>query len=173
MEIRSLTEAEVRPRGRPKGAVAKIREVHHLVARLYAKGMKPPEIAALVNRTPATIRNWLGSPANAELVAQYEKESSEEIISEVEYAILLKRRLRTLADEELLELIEAEPDKFSIKDLIALSADSSDRTGLGKQSVQVNINLDLKSRMEQAKKRLVGLDEARAAGKVVDFVRRG
>jgi hypothetical protein len=171
VEIRELSEVEVRGRGRPQGAVGKIRAVHHLVAQLYAKGMKPPEIAAIVNRTSATIRNWLAAPANAELVAQYEGAEHEEIMTEAEYTLALKRRIRTIADEELLERIEADPTAFSNRELVILTADASDRTGFGKQSVQVNVNLDLKARMEQAKKKLEGLSEARTEGRVVEFVR--
>jgi hypothetical protein len=173
MEIRELNENELRSRGRPQGAVAKIRAVHHLVAQLYAKKVKIVDIAAAVNRTPATIRNWINSPANEELVAQYEEAEDEAITTEAEYTLALKRRIRTLADEELLARIEEDAAQFSIRELTALGADTSDRTGYGKQSVQVNVNLDLKARMEQAKKKLEGLAEAEAEGKVIEFVRKG
>jgi hypothetical protein len=172
MEIRSLTANEVRPRGRPSGSVGKIREVHHLVARLYALGYKPTEIAPIVNRTSATIRNWLGSPANAELVAQYCKEEHNEVVTNAEYRRALIERRQLLMEEELCERLEADPSQFTAKELIAGSGDAADRIGFGKQSVQVNISLDLKARMEQAKKRLEGLEAARAEGKVVEFARR-
>jgi hypothetical protein len=170
MEIRSLSQEEVR--GRPKGAVGKIRAVHHLVAQLYALGLKPTEIAPIVNRTSATVRNWIDAPANQELVAQYCEERSSEVLTNAEYRRSLIERRQILMEEELVDRLEADPSSFTNKDLIAGSGDAADRIGFGKQTTNVNINLDLKSRMEAAKKRLEGLEDARREGKVVKFVRR-
>jgi hypothetical protein len=166
MKIRSLTESDVPKRGRPKGAVAKIRAVHHLVAQLYAKGMKPTEIAPIVNRTSATVRNWLDSPANAELVAQYCGAEGERITSEMEYRIALRRKAGTMAMEKLVEMLEADEIE-SEKSLLAIAADSDDRTGLGRQETKVNLNMDLGARLDRAIERGKKLDEER--GKVIEL----
>ena len=168
-EVTSLTEAA---RGRPKGAVGKIREVHHFVAQCYAKGMKPPAIAELVNRTPATVRNWLNSPANANLVVEYEKEHFLELANEAEYRAWIKRRFATLADEELLDRIITDPSQFSNRELIAGSADASDRTGLAKTNVQVQAVLNMGERLEEARAMKEKMLEARVEGNVVKLVRR-
>jgi transposase len=160
MKIRSLTESDVPKRGRPKGAVAKIRAVHHLVAQLYAKGMKPTEIAPIVNRTSATVRNWLDSPANAELVAQYCGGEAERITSEMEYRIALRRKAGTMAMEKLVEMLEADEIE-SEKSLLAIAADSDDRTGLGRQETKVNLNMDLGARLDRAIERRNKLVEDR------------
>jgi transposase len=166
MKIRSLTESDVPKRGRPKRAVAKIRAVHHLVAQLYAKGMKPTEIAPIVNRTSATVRNWLDSPANAELVAQYCGAEGERITSEMEYRIALRRKAGTMAMEKLVEMLEADEIE-SEKSLLAIAADSDDRTGLGRQETKVNLNMDLGARLDRAIERGKKLDEER--GKVIEL----
>jgi transposase len=160
MKIRSLTEDEVPKRGRPKGAVAKIRAHHHLVAQLYAKGLKPTEIAPIVNRTSATVRNWLDSPASQELVAQYTGEIGERVSSEMEYRIALRRKAGTMAMEKLVEMLEADEIE-SEKSLLAIAADSDDRTGLGRQETKVNLNMDLGARLDRAIERREKLIEGR------------
>ncbi len=161
MKIRSLTEADVPKRGRPKGAMAKIRAHHHLVAQLYAKGLKPTEIAPIVNRTSATVRNWLDSPASQELVAQYSAGEHERITSEMEYRIALRRKAGTMAMEKLVEQLEAD-EIDAPRTLLAIAADSDDRTGLGRQETKVNLNMDLGARLDRAIERREKLIEGRA-----------
>jgi len=171
MKIRSLTEDEVPKKGRPKGAVAKIRAVHHLVAQLYAKGMKPTEIAPIVNRTSATVRNWLDSPANAELVAQYCGAEGERITSEMEYRIALRRKTATMALEKLAEQLEAD-EIDAPRTLLAIAADGDDRTGLGRQETKVNLNMDLGARLDRAIERREKLIEGRTNVVELKAVRR-
>ena len=169
MEIRSLTPQEVKL-GRPQGSLGKIRAVHHLVARLFAKGRKVAEIAKIVNRTPATVRNWINSPANAELVAQYEKEECEVVENEIDYRIELGRRAGTLAIERLVEKLEAgEIDDGKL--LLAISADVNDRTGIAKTTNQVNLNIDLRARLEKAQAARLKVIDGRT-GTITKFVRR-
>jgi hypothetical protein len=171
MEIRSLTAEEVRVRGRPKGAVGKIREVHHFVARMYAKGHKPPEIAKVVNRTSATVRNWLATPANAELVAQYAADYGELAEGELDYRLQLRRQASTMALEKLVEKLQAEEIEEP-KMLLAIASDSDDRTGLGRTETKFNLNVDLGTRLDKARERRDRILEARIEGNVVKLERR-
>lgn len=151
MEIYSVDPiVSIEQRGRPKGSVAQIREVHHTVARLTARGVKPPEIGRMINRTGATVRNWLANPAMVELVSQYAGEREAELLSEFDYSIELKRRLRTLADEEMARRLDEAPQDVPWAQLIKLSGDMSDRTGVAKQETKVNVNFDLGTRLDQA-----------------------
>lgn len=155
-----MTEEDVPKKGRPKGAVAKIRAVHHLVAQLYAKGMKPTEIAPIVNRTSATIRNWIDSPANADLVARYIEDEHERITNEMEYRVQLRRRTATMALEKLAEQLEADEIEAP-KTLLAIADAGDDRTGLGRQETKVNLNMDLGARLDRAIERREKLIEGR------------
>lgn len=137
-------------RGRPKGAVAKIREVHHTVARLYARGFKPPEIGAKINRTGATVRNWLNNPAMAELVAQYAGEHAIEITNELEYRTKLLLEAGTLSLESVVEQLKEDPSTVPIAQRLKLIDTMNDRTGLARQETKVNLNLDLGTRLDQA-----------------------
>jgi len=171
MEILGTRSLEAAVRGRPVGSVGKIREVHHFVAQAYAAGMKPPEIAQLVNRTAATVRNWLNAPANAELVAQYAKEHFQALANEAERRLAVKRRLAAMADEEILDRLEADAGQFNNRELIALSADASDRTGLGKTETKVNLNVDVGTRLDKAKAERLKVIDGRT-GEIVKFIRR-
>jgi hypothetical protein len=175
MEIlgtRPIGDGEAK-RGRPLGAVGKIREVHHLVARLYARGHKPPEIAAMVNRTGATIRNWLAAPATAELVAEYASEFEAEVTTELEYRQGLARANAAMAREEIGRRLAEEPEALPLAQLVRIAADADDRTGLGKTETRVNLNADLGARLDAARERSAKIIEGRAAGdNVVKLVRR-
>jgi len=175
MEIFSVDPIEKAPRGRPKGSVASIREVHHTVAQLYARGAKPTEIGAMINRTGQTIRNWLATPAMAELVAQYAGEFNIELVSEVDYNTNLKRHNRTAADEEIARRLAEAPQDIPLRDLVKISADASDRTGLARQETKVNLNMNLGDKLERASERVKAVKEARAVGghdNVVKMIRR-
>lgn len=163
--------------GRPKGAVAKIRLVHHTVAQLYAYDVKIPEIALIVRRTTATIRNWIDLPAFQELIQAYRKEYTEKYQSNLDYRADTIARLTTMAGELLVERLESAIETgelIPIRDLMKILDSGNDRTGLGKQETKVNINVGIGSRLDNAVKVVKKVEEARATGtdNIVKFVRR-
>jgi hypothetical protein len=156
--------------------MGKVREVHHLVARLYARNVKVTEIAAMVNRTPATIRNWINSPANKALVKEYAEENEVEITSELEYRLQLARLAGTLAREKLVSQLENDEIENS-KTLLAIAGDTDDRTGMGKVQTQINLVGDLGARLNRARQRVRELNERKelegvVQGNVVKLTRR-
>ncbi len=173
MEIRSLTPAEVRL-GRPVGSLGKIRAVHHLVAQLFAKQVKTADIAKIVNRTPATVRNWINSPANEELVAQYEREFDATVTNQIDHRIEVKLRGITIAEEMRTEILEeawAKGERFSLRELGAIIADGDDRTGIAKTTIQANLNLDAATKLEKARAARLRVIDGQT-GKITKFVRR-
>jgi len=174
MEILGTRSLESAVRGRPVGSVGKIREVHHFVARCYARGMKPPQIAALINRTPATVRNYLNAPANANLVAQYEKEHYAGLDNEAEYTSAVMKEARTLAIEEIRDRLADDDTRKELKfrELAAVAGDFSDRTGLAKTSVTAHVTLNMGEKLDAARAMKDKMLEARIEGNVVKLVRR-
>lgn len=167
LSVTSVTQSEYPAKPKPKGTVGQIREIHHRVARLYAKGLKYTEIAAIVNRTPPTIKNWLASPANQELVAHYEGLEEAEVTSEAEYRLELRKRAATMALEKLVEKLEADQIDAD-RTLLAIVADSDDRTGLGRQETRVNLNVGIAAQLEQRMARANSLMDRRSA-KVIEL----
>ena len=173
MEILSmepLTEAEARG---AKPRVHALRHFHHTVAKLVARGLKDTEVARLVDRSPPTIRNFRLAPANAELISSYVGDTDEAITSLIDYRREMLVKLEIKALEELEARLDDEEERKAISTpaLLAISANSQDRTGLAKQQVSVNMNLDIGSRLDRARKRVEGIEAARAAGKLLEFVR--
>jgi hypothetical protein len=156
--------------------MGKVRAVHHLVARLYARNVPVKDIAAMVNRTPATIRNWINAPANQELVAQYAKENEVEVTGELEYRIQLARLAGTMAREKICAQLENDEIE-NTRVLLAIAADVDDRTGIGKIQTQINLQGDLGARLNRARQRVKELNskkeiEGVVQGNVVKMKRR-
>lgn len=174
MKVTSLTPDDVKPRGRPKGALAKIRAHHHLVAKLFALGMKPTQIAPLVRRTPATVRNWLDSPASQELVAQYAEAEHTKVVKHEEYVQELMLEARALAAEQMVDALrQNETDGLlGFEKLLKAFEVTADRTGMARQTLSVTLHGDLGDRIDQAKARSKKVIEARVEGNVVKFDRR-
>lgn len=176
MEILSAEPLASGTRGRPRGATADIRERHHACAKLVAAGVSYAQAGRLVGMTAAGVEAWAKNPANAELIVQYGPgklleavdtflEQRAAIRNELSFLALLKVR------DQLLEAIDAGTD-VPMDKLVKIAADSDDRTGLARMETRVNINAGLGSKLDEATKRVEGLDKARAEGRVVDFVRR-
>lgn len=168
--IEPLTEDEVRG---VKPRVQALRHYHHTVAKLIARGLKDSEVARLVDRSPPTIRNFRLSPANQELIESYVGDQDEAITSLIDYRREKLTRLEIMALDILEERMEDEESRKAISSatLLAIAANSQDRTGIAKQQVSVNMNLDLGSRLDRAQKRIQGLRKAREEGRLLEFVR--
>ena len=163
MEILNVTElTETDARG-TRSRVHGLKVAHHTMAALCARGLTDVDVARIVNRSPPTIRNFRLSPAGAELISQMAEGVTDEIVSEIDYRLSLRRRAAVLAGEKLVEQLEND-EIDQPRTLLAIMADTDDRTGLGKQSMQVNLNIDIKARLNKAIERKVALDEARKLG---------
>lgn len=176
IEIIPLTQADVKPKlGRPPGAVGKIRERHHTIAKMAGAGFTPAEIARTIGMTPNGVRLWIDNEANADLVASYAGAYAERADAMIDRRLALMNEAAVIAlvklKEQLLEDIEA-GIPIPYDKLVKIAGHLDDRTGLGKQETKVNLNMDLGARLDKARERTRGLEEARSAGKVVDFVRR-
>jgi hypothetical protein len=163
MEILSAEPILAATKGRPKGAVAVIRERHHNTARYIADGMPLAEIGRLVGMTGAGVKAWADNPANAELIAQYTEEAKARVTNFLETRTALRNEAALLAMELIVEqLREARSTdaKIGLDKLVRVVADCDDRTGLGRQETRVNINADLGTRLDKA------VEAKRKAGEV-------
>lgn len=153
--VRELTAADLvlleGERGiRPK-PIERLRDRHHAMARLIAEGRKIGEVAAITGMTISRLSILQGDPTFAELVEFYRKDVS------AAYAELHDHLAGISLDAvvTLRERLEDDPDELSTKDLLAIAQLGADRTGHGPQSSQVvNVNVNLASRLEAARKRV-------------------
>lgn len=94
----------------------KIKAVHHNIAQLLARGTKQEEISLHTGLSPSYISVIKGAPAMQELIKHYE------VQAEIQFADVLARikMLGLSAAEELQERINAEPEKWSKRELMDL-----------------------------------------------------
>ncbi len=176
LSVEPLTRAEV-PKSHHRSAVSRIRDVHHRMAQLYAAGLKPRAIAEITGRSVVSVREWRRSPASEELVAQYREGIEGEITEVLGEQVKIITRARPIAWSQILDqLVEAEEsgEPLPIRSLLAIAGDTSDRTGLGRQATQVNINVGIGAELEKRMRRAGSLMDRRAVVDVTPkLVRRG
>lgn len=155
--LRELVPEDIAKLGQGDGidvpSVKRIKDSHHAVARLIADGLREIEIALITGYTPARITQLKRDPAFQELIAFYR--------ANVDLARQdLHDRLASLsfdAAQELGRRLEEDPDNFSLKELMSVIAMTADRTGFGpKTTTNINVNVGLASRLEEARKRVSG-----------------
>lgn len=153
--VRELTSAELDHMSHGKSPAAKrFRDSHHRVARLFASGCRPGEVAERSGYSLGRISTLSADPAFQELVASYRSsvdESWKDSVDEYYDTVIAVRTMsaRLIHDK----LSETEPDDVSFRELVTIHADAADRTGYGKRSTQVNVNTDFASLLDQAIKR--------------------
>jgi len=133
--------------------VKKLRDSHHMVARLTAAGLRPGEVAEACGYTRERVTALLKSPAIQELVAQYRAKVDVKYEERID-AFLAYRTKNMVAMERHISDGIAEADEagelIPIRTALAYSADSADRFGYGKKTQQTNINVDFASALEKA-----------------------
>ena len=164
-DIRPLTREDLAEIMIPRNApvVQRLRDPHHHVVRLIAAGVRPmEEVARRSGYTIARIHGLNTDPAFKELVASYRGAIDAAFIrSQDDYYELATSNMvkaeRQIAEK--LERAEEEGELLPTRDLIAISRDAADRFGYGKKAMNVNVNVDFASKLEQAIAR---------SGKVID-----
>ena len=133
--------------------IARFKESHHQIARMFAAGMTPMMITRHTGYSSRRLNLYWRDPTFQELIAEYAKLEIEELqIGGDAYARLAMNNMiaaeRQLADkiEDADELGETLPTR----ELLAISADRADRFGYSKRNTQVNINLDIASQIDRA-----------------------
>lgn len=143
-----------------------IRARHHLLARLLAEGTAPGEAALIANYAPSRVSILQSDPTFRELVEFYRADVDRQYLG-------LHERLAALgadAADELSRRLEDAPEELSDGLLLEITKVTADRTGHGPQSsaVNVNVNVDMASRLRAARERAAEARRA-MAGPVIDL----
>lgn len=148
--------------------MVRIRDSHHMLARMLAAGMTTAEIARRGLYSTTRIGMLRRDPTFQELIEHYRAKIDESFLRNIDefFDIATSNMLRAermIADR--LEDIEEDPDAkpIPLRDLMAISRDAADRFGYGKKQTNVNVNLDFASKLERAVKR-----SAQAQGKTIE-----
>lgn len=153
--LRPLGEADLAMLAHEKGSTTpplkRLRDRHHALARLLAAGKKPGEAAAICAYDTSRVSILQNDPAFQELVKLYRQDI------ERTYATVHEQLAGLSLDvvAVIRERVEDDPDKIPMGTLVDIAKMAADRTGNGPKSVsEVNVNVNLASRLEEARKRL-------------------
>lgn len=148
-DVGLLVEME---KGSKPSALKRISERHHALARNLAAGMSPGEAAIVCGYDLSRVSILQADPTFKELLEFYRKDV------DATYRGLHERLFGLAMDaaEELSVRLEEEPEKVSVGQLLEVVKMGADRTGHGPQSTStnLNVNVDLANRLEEARKRV-------------------
>ncbi len=170
-DLRVLSRADlaVLAQPRPPGQVKNLRDSHHAVARAVAAGMSNAEIAQVTGYSINRINTLRQDPSFRELVAHKRAMIDAEFASAGDPVIdYLKgnalKAARMLSDK--LDHADEQGEFLPTRDLLGIAELGFDRTGYGKQTKNLNVNVDFAANLERARRRTT---EARTA-RVIDVV---
>jgi|SRR6516162_8386697 hypothetical protein len=155
-EVKELTEEEAAslPTKGNVSNIAKIRDSHHMIAKLLAMGLRVSEVALRTGYSVTRISTLSRSPMMKDLIAYYRSLDTTEFIQERDeyYETVAATRImsaRLINDK----LGDCEPDDISFRELVMIHSDAADRTGYPKRQIAVNVNLDFAARLDKAVER--------------------
>lgn len=155
LEVRPLTEADLETLRQPTAhtRLHKIRDSHHMVARLMASGLKVWEVAQRTGFSAVRLSVLLKDPAIQDLIAYYRNLVTEDWRENVDSIIednLAALRLSSRMIRDRLEDADEGEVEVTTKELVAIKADAADRFGYGKKTHNTNINIDFAANLEAA-----------------------
>src|SRR6266568_5314010 len=131
---RSLERADLAaPKGR-EPAVKRFRESHHRVARLFAMGLRPFQVAEATGYTLVRISILRKDPAFQDLVARYAADVNDEWKQEVSGYYENLNKVRDITARMMLDqLVDADEvgEILPLRQLAGIHSDAADRTGFG------------------------------------------
>lgn len=153
VELRELTRDDL-PRllePRARTTVAKLRDSHHRVARLFAMGLRKSEVVARSGYSLSRIDVLYPDPSFQELIAKYRAMVDESFVASAdEYHDLVTRNMiaaeRHVADH--IEELDETGELLPVRTALAISRDAADRMGYGKKQTNVNVNVDFAKNLE-------------------------
>lgn len=169
IQMGAVTMGSGTSKGGTSSRAKRLRDRHHLIARLVAADIQPQIICKRMGLTWARLEMLRDhTPAFQQLVVEY-RTRKEEIAPE-DVVDLLERNM-IAAELEIADRLAEEPEKFSISELHKVSRDAADRLGYSKHSVNLNVNVTLKDRLEGLRRRArgapAGAGDGGGAGRVV------
>jgi len=156
-----------------RSPVKKFRDTHHMMARMFAMGMRPGEVAERMGYCLSRISVLHGSPAFQAIIGHYREEVDEVWkAGQDEYFTLVRKRMvraERLLNEQL-ESAEENEEQIPLRTLLALTSDGADRAGYPKRTVATNVNISMAAQLEKARKRSDKVIDV--TPKVIPFKRR-
>lgn len=129
------TTAELQTSEAP--SIARLRQIHHEIARLLACGLTETEVAASTGYSLSRISILKGDPSFKELLAYYAARSEEQFLD-------VRKRLAILGTDAVAELqdrLDYKPDSLTNTQLIEITKTTLDRAGFSPVSKSENVQV--------------------------------
>jgi hypothetical protein len=156
---RELTTADLaRPRRPQPPTIARLRDIHHMMARMFATGMALRTVAALTGYSYERVCMLRRSPQMDQLVAEYRAsgELTEATLGPLDMAMALATKAKLTALRHIVAAQEDADDAgeyLPVRQSLSIFAETGDRVGFGKRSTTVNVNVDFAAQLERAIRR--------------------
>ncbi len=122
-----------------------------MVARLFAMGLRPGEVATETGYSLGRVSTLSGDPAFQELIAHYRGLVNDAFADRQDEYFQTISANRTIAARLINDkLSEVEPEDVSFRELVLIHSDAADRTGYPKRTVALNVNADFASLLDRA-----------------------
>lgn len=131
----NLEDLLAKPTSKPP-ALNKLRTTHHEMARLLALGLKDVDISRIMGYSQSRISILKNDPLFKELMEHYSAMRDNIVVDVGSRLSSLSVTALELIQERLID----EPEGLTMKDLQGIAELSLDRSGYGKQQVNVNVN---------------------------------
>lgn len=118
-------------------SIAKLRQIHHEIARLLASGLNETEVAASTGYSISRISILKQDPSFKELLAYYSRKSEEVFID-------VRKRLAMLGTDAVAELqdrLDFKPDSLTNTQLIEITKATLDRAGYNPVAKSENVQV--------------------------------
>lgn len=156
MTFRSKLPEGEREAARAARRLKRLRDRHHVLARMLVSGMPRKDISERLGYSTTYISQIQQDPAFVELMAGYRHQLDEAFVAghDAYYELLRQNQMAAewLVHDRLEDAIEND-EPIPLKDLLSISRDAADRTGYGRKSMQVNVNVDFAARLDRAVRR--------------------
>ena len=131
----------------------KLRDSHHMIARLRAAGLRNFQIAERMGYSVVRITALLSSPSMEELVAQYRVKVDESFVENIGEFYQVATQNMIAAERHISDHIaelDEQGELLPVRVALAIASDGKDRFGPSKKSQQTNINVDFAAALEKA-----------------------
>lgn len=158
LNVRPITKDDMLLLHKPASRVllARLRDSHHMVARLAASGISNGEIAEATGYSYSRIAILLQDPSMRELIARYRGKITDAWLDGETTYLNTVRANRNKAERMISDKLDAADETdtpLPTRELLAISRDAADRTGFGKVQKNLNINVDFAAKLEAARQR--------------------
>lgn len=154
--VRSMTKDDIEALRQPSARVRlkRIRDNHHIIARLIVSGLTNREIAHETGYSEVRISIIKSAPAMVELIAKYRADDDQSWREKRDTFYDYVHSASAKAWRKINEVLDADDDlpetEIPIDKLLKIASDGSDRVGYHKKSTKENINIDFAARLELA-----------------------